>query len=118
MADEPIIHASTNMTPVFGFETDALSNVLRESEDREETGDRDELIGEADTTIAEIYTNLGVKLSAAGTMLTGYTKPAIGAALTLGGVAGYVIDSAISRAKNLNRVRVAVEKPNSIATIS
>jgi hypothetical protein len=118
MADEPIIHANTGLTPVFGFATDAPSNVLRESEDREETGDRDELIGEADTTVAEVYTNLGVKVSAAGTMLTGYTKPAIGAPLTLGGVAGYVLDSSISRAKNLNRVRVAVEKPNTITAIS
>ncbi len=116
MANEAIVLGVT--TPVIGFATAAPSNVLRESEDRIEIGERDELIGEDDTTLSEIYTDLGVQVKVSGTMLSGFTKPAIGAALTLGGVAGYVMDSGISRTTNLNRVRLMVEKPNSISAIS
>ncbi len=115
---EPIINANTGKTPAWGFATDAVSNLHRESEDVIETGERDELIGEDDTTQAVIYTDLGKQVALAGTMLTGYTAPAIGAAMTAGGISGYVMESAISRSRNLNRVRLMVELPDAITAIS
>ena len=112
---EPIINANTGKTPTMGFATAAISGLLRDSEDVIETGEQDVLIGEDDTTQAVIYTDLGKQIGVSGTMLTGFTAPAIGAALTAGDVAGYVMESSVSRTRNLNRVRIMVEKPDSIA---
>lgn len=116
MANEALVLGTT--TPVIGFATTAPANVLRETEDRIETGERDELIGENDTTLTEIYTDLGVQVGVNGTMLSGLTLPEIGAALELGGVSGYVMEARISRTTNLNRARLMIEKPNSISAIS
>ena len=118
MANEPVILTNTGMTPVFGFSTAAIANLMRESEDEIQTAERDELIGEADTTQAVIYTDRGVQVAVGAVMLSGFTLPAIGAALTAGGKAGYVMEANLSRSKNLNRVRLMVELPDSITAVA
>ena len=115
---EPIINANTGKTPTMGFATAAISGLLRDSEDVIETGEQDVLIGEDDTTQAVIYTDLGKQIGVSGTMLTGFTAPAIGAALTAGDVAGYVTESRISRGRTLARVSLRVKKEDSISAIS
>lgn len=119
MADAPTIHYNANMEPEFTLDpATAISNLVRETEEEIQTGERDELIGEADTTQAVIFSDLGVQVSVSGTMLTGYALPAIGAAQTAGGVSGYVMDASIQRTRNLNKVRLMVEKPDAITAIS
>jgi len=119
MADPVLIHANTGKTPLYGFDNaTAIANLKRESEDEIQTGERDELIGEDDTTQVVVFSDLGVQVLVSGTVLTGFTKPIIGAAFTAGGVAGYIMESVKTCSRNLNRWRGMVEKPDAITTVS
>jgi hypothetical protein len=119
MPDAILIHANSGKTPLFGFdEATEIENLTRDSEDEVQTGERDELIGEDDTTQVVVFSDRGVQVPVSGSVRTGFVKPAIGAPFTAGGIAGYIVDSAKSCTSKLNRWRGTVELPDSISAVS
>jgi len=114
----PAVLANTGKTPTIGFATTAISNLVRDTEDRVETSEEELLIGEDNTTQAVINSDPGLEIGVSGTALTSFTAPAIGSALTAGDLAGYVTESRLSRTRTLARWSGRVKKEDSIDAIS
>jgi hypothetical protein len=114
----PSVINLVNKEPVIGFATAAIANTLRAEETITPTADVEEVEGEDAAVCAVVTSNPGFEASANGTALTGYTAPEIGAAATVGDIAGYCTDSKVSRTSTLARFQVATKKEDSITTIS
>ena len=114
----PTVIANTGKTPSIGFAADPVANLVRETEERVETAEEELLISEAGTTDAVVISDPGIEIGFQGTALTSFTAPAIGAALTAGGLAGYVTESRLSRSRTLARFSGRVKKEDSIDAIS
>jgi hypothetical protein len=114
----PTVISNTGKAPTVGFATTAISNLVRENEERVETAEEEILADEANTTQAVVISDPGLEVSVSGTALSNFAAPAIGAALTAGDVAGYVTESRLSRTRTLARWSGRVKKEDSIDSIS
>jgi hypothetical protein len=115
----PAVQNITGKEPLIGFiASTTIANAMRQEETETQTADVEEVEQEDGAVAAVVTSNLGVEVSANGTALSGYTAPEIGAALEVGDVAGYCINSSVSRTSTLARFSVTTKKEDSITAVS
>lgn len=115
----PSTQQITGKTPMIGFTAlEAIANALRSEETETPIAEVEEVEGETGEVEAVVTSDPGMEVGASGTALSSYTNPAIGAALTVGGVAGYCIEARISRTPTLARFACKTRKEDSITTVA
>jgi hypothetical protein len=110
----PSVQYATGKEPAIGFATAAIANASRDEENVVETGDVEEVEGEAGAVESVITSNLGKEVSVNGTALSGMTLPEIGDALTAADLDGYCTAASMSSTPTLSRFNLGVKKEDSI----